>query len=196
MRIKICIICEGYEEKDYLNKLKNIGCLSKIYDITLINAQGIENIFTHYQNKYQQDSYYAILIFCDTDKGYESLKNKINSMFDKDVANKIIFYANPCTMQIVLSHFSKVSLKSSNKSKNKELIKKLTGISNYNASEEKRKALISKIKNSNYTTMKTNIQVISNNDKDTPSTNFLVLLNYLEQDDDYWIKELNNTLES
>lgn len=44
--------------------------------------------------------------------------------------------------------------------------------------------------------MKTNIQVISNNDKDTPSTNFLVLLNYLEQDDDYWIKELNNTLES
>lgn len=196
MRIKICIICEGYEEKDYLNKLKNISCLSKIYDITLINAQGIENIFTHYQNKYQQDSYYAILIFCDTDKGYESLKSKINSMFDKDVANKIIFYANPCTMQIVLSHFSKVSLKSSNKSKNKELIKKLTGISNYNASEEKRKALISKIKNSNYTTMKTNIQVISNNDKDTPSTNFLVLLNYLEQDDDYWIKELNNTLES
>ena len=39
---KICIICEGNEEYEYLNRLKNLKVWTEQYDISLVNAGGNE----------------------------------------------------------------------------------------------------------------------------------------------------------
>ena len=41
---KICIICEGNEEYEYLNRLKNLKIWNEQYDILLVNAGGNGNI--------------------------------------------------------------------------------------------------------------------------------------------------------
>lgn len=38
---KICIICEGNEEYEYLNRLKNLKVWNEQYDISLVNAGGM-----------------------------------------------------------------------------------------------------------------------------------------------------------
>ena len=80
---KICIICEGQEEEYYIDKLINKQVFSNEYNIITINAKGISNIFSRYQDRYQSDSYALVLIFCDTDKEskkqyYKELKKKHN----------------------------------------------------------------------------------------------------------------------
>lgn len=196
MIYRICIICEGFEEKEYLEKLKSKNIFHNKYEIIPINARGINNIFARYQDKFNQDSYNLVLIYCDTDDGYVELKENINLMFNnKEISNKIIFFANPCTMQIMLSHFGQVSLNSANKARNKTIIQELTGISNYNGNEEKRNQLMSLIKKSNYITMKNNLQKLSNDDKVKPSTNFIELINNLENEDNSWIINIINLIE-
>ena len=39
---KICIICEGNEEYEYLNRLKNLKVWNEQYDISLVNAVEME----------------------------------------------------------------------------------------------------------------------------------------------------------
>lgn len=39
---KICIICEGNEEYEYLNRLKNLKVWNEQYDISLVNAGEME----------------------------------------------------------------------------------------------------------------------------------------------------------
>ena len=41
---KICIICEGNEEYEYLNRLKNLKVWNEQYDISLVNAGGNGNL--------------------------------------------------------------------------------------------------------------------------------------------------------
>ena len=63
---KICIICEGDEEYEYLDKW------NKKYDMVLENADGNGNVPARYQDKYQNGSFDVVLPFCDTDrKPYE-----------------------------------------------------------------------------------------------------------------------------
>lgn len=50
---KICIICEGNEEYEYLNRLKNLKIWNEQYDISLVNAGGNGNIPARYQDRYQ-----------------------------------------------------------------------------------------------------------------------------------------------
>ena len=66
---KICIICEGYEELEYIETLKSKAVFSNKYDFITVNAKSINTIIARYQEKYQSDSYSLVLIFCDTDKG-------------------------------------------------------------------------------------------------------------------------------
>ena len=151
-KIKTCIVCEGYEEYEYLDKLIKLNIFDKAYDINLVNAKGNGNIFARYQDIYQRNKYHMIFVFCDTD---------------------------PCTMQIILLHFGDIVLKSSQKSKNAEDIERLTGIKGYNASEEKRKELFDKITKENYLEMKERIKSLSTNCSDKNSSNiehFLVCL--------------------
>lgn len=77
----MCIICEGDEEYDYLERLNAIGERSNVYKVTLDNACGNGNIPARYQDRFQNGSYDIVLIFCDTEKKpyeqYEDIKQKL-----------------------------------------------------------------------------------------------------------------------
>ncbi len=195
---KICIICEGYEEYEYIDTLINKGVFSSNYDFKPINVKSINNIVPRYQEKFQSDSYSLVLIFCDTDKGpsdkYKEIKQKVNEFHEADIADDIIIFGNPCTMQIILSHFAEIKLKSQSKTVNAKYIEELIGIQNYKATEEQRKELFSKIKRDNYNTMKENVSKLSINDEDISSTNILKFIDRFENDNDNWIDEINNKL--
>lgn len=196
---KICIICEGDEEKDYINALLNKKVFSEKYCFSdPINAKSINNIYNRYTDRYQSNSYDLVLIFCDTDKGpsekYKEIKQRINDFHGIDIADDIIIFGNPCTMQIILSHFKDIKLTSQSKHVNAKYIEELAGIKGYDATEEQRKNLFSKIKRNNYEIMKENIKKLSTNDEDTSSTNFLKFIENFENDDDSWIDEINDQL--
>ena len=195
---RIRIVCEGQEEEGYINSLKNKAIFSEKYDIIPINAGSINNVFPTYQEAYQSDSYVMVLIFCDTDRGpskkYLDVKKKINKFHGVDIADDIVIFGNPCTMQIILSHFTDIKVTSQSKSKNSGVIEELTGIKNYKASKLQREELFSKINRSNYKIMKKNVSKLSNNDLDISSTNILKFLEKLESDDISWIDEINNKL--
>ena len=65
---RICIICEGDEEYEYLEKLISLKVWSREYYFQLENAEGKGNIPARYQDRYQNGSSDLVLIFCDTDK--------------------------------------------------------------------------------------------------------------------------------
>lgn len=65
---KICVICEGNEEYDYLSKLNSLNVWNAKYKISLDNAAGSGNISARYQDRYQNGSYELVLVFCDTEK--------------------------------------------------------------------------------------------------------------------------------
>ncbi len=171
---------------------------SSNYDFKPINVKSINNIVPRYQEKFQSDSYSLVLIFCDTDKGpsdkYKEIKQKVNEFHEADIADDIIIFGNPCTMQIILSHFAEIKLKSQSKTVNAKYIEELIGIQNYKATEEQRKELFSKIKRDNYNTMKENVSKLSINDGDISSTNILKFIDRFENDNDNWIDEINNKL--
>ena len=106
-------------------------------------------------------------------KAKQELKKKVNEFHDNNVANKVIIFGNPCTMQIILSHFAEIKLTSQSKAINSKYIKQFVGIDNYKATEEQRKALFAKIKRDNYEMMKQNVAKLSTNDEDISSTNIL-----------------------
>lgn len=196
---KILIICEGYEEYDYLKRLKSLRVWDENFCIEVENAKSIDNIFAKYQYKYANNNYKLILIFCDTEmhpyEQFETLKKQIDGMHGNKASNKILFFCNPCTMQIVLSHFAKVNLKTNSKSKNGKLIENLLGICDYRATEKQREQLMQNINESNYRTMKNNLVGISDDCKDVPSTNILDLFNNLEVYNKKWITSTNRAIE-
>lgn len=191
---RILIVCEGEEEYDYLYQLKTLNVWRNDIIIDFANAKSIDKIFAMYQYRFQQSRYKLIVVFCDTEKSpykkFLLLKKKINEFHGHRVADHIIFFANPCTMQIILSHFGKVSLKSNQKSDNANLIKSLTGVSHYCASQNQRTAIMKKITPENYVEMKQNISYLDNNFETVPSTNCLLMFNGLEGVDKKWISNL------
>ncbi len=194
MKSRICIICEGYEEKEYFDRLVELNAFSNVYSFTTINAKSISNIFGRYQEKYQSNSYHL----GDTDKisksEYDKLKKKINDFHGNIINDKIIMFGNPTTMQIFLSHFKDIKLSSQSKHTNAKYIAELLNIKDYDAKEEQRKEFFNKIKRSNYSLMKENIKKLSNNDEDVPSTNFLEFLDKFENVDIKWINDINQVL--
>lgn len=60
---KVCIICEGDEEYEYLDKLISLDVWNENYKFTLENAEGNGNIPARYQDKYQNGSYDVVLVF-------------------------------------------------------------------------------------------------------------------------------------
>lgn len=197
---KICIICEGDEEYDYLDKLKNLEVWNDQYEVLLDNAEGNGNIPARYQDRYQNGSYEMVLVFCDTEKKpyeqYEDIKRKINEFHGvDDAAEEIVIYSNPCTMQIVLEHWTDVRLKSPAKKVNAPLIKKFTGVDNYKGRADQREEVMKHVTAENYQSMFSRISAMESDDTIVGSSNFDKLLNYLSTDDDSWIKEINTRLE-
>ena len=196
----VCVICEGFEEQIYFERLLQLGLWNRIYSFKVVNAKSADHIPAVFQDKYQNNRYEAILIFCDTDNPpfskYSMIKDKINRFLGKrSAAEKVVIFANPCTMQIVLSHFGDVSLSSPSKRANAEIIEQLTGIANYDAHNEQIREMCSKIKRDNYTEMYNRIKLINHSYDVNPSTNFSSFIERFESDDPKWIKEIQNALE-
>lgn len=197
---KICIICEGDEEYDYLSRLNELGVWNEQYDVSLDNADGNGNIPARYQDRYQNGSFEIVLVFCDTEKKpyeqYEDIKRKINEFHGVDnVAEEIIIYGNPCTMQIILEHWTDVRLRTPAKKINAPIIKEFTGVENYKGKKDQRKKVMEHITVGNFQDMFSRICEMENDDTVVGSSNFDKLVKYLSADDDRWINEINRRLE-
>lgn len=196
---KILIICEGFEEYDYITKLKECNVWSSAYNIKPRNAKSIDNLIAIYQNEYQNANYDLIVLFCDTEMmPYEQfckLREAIDGFHGNKSADKLIIYANPCTMQIILSHFDKVKLTSNSKTKNSALIKKLTGVEDYIAEENQRKAIMKHINAKNYLNMKNNLNGIAIAYDKVPSTNVVYWFELFEDKNTKWVQEINKIIE-
>ena len=126
---RICIICEENEEYEYLKRLIALNVWNKQYKFIPVNAHGNGNIPARYQDRYQNGADELVLVFCDTEKKpheqYQDIKRKINKFHGVDhAADEVIIFGNPCTMQIVLKHWTDINLKSPAKQVNAPLIKK------------------------------------------------------------------------
>lgn len=196
---KICVICEGFEEYAYMTRLNELNVWNPAYDVHLDNAEGNGNIFARYQDRFHSASYDLVLVFCDTEKRpykqYNDIKSKINEFHDNPkAASKVIVYANPCTMQIILSHWAQVSLTTAAKKTNAPLIQQYTAIQNYKATSAQRKTLMGLITLANFQTMLLNIQNLPQDDTCKGSTNFETFANRLQNPDTSWIDEIKKVL--
>lgn len=197
---KICIICEGDEEYDYLAKLKQLNVWAETYDVSLENAKGNGNIPARYQDKYQNGSYDVVLVFCDTEKKpyeqYEDIKQKINDFHGVDeAATQVVMFANPCTMQVVVEHWRDVTLKSPAKKTNANIIFECTGVPNYKGRADQRKEILDKIDRENYQGMLHRIMNQSEDDTLLGSSNFGRFMGYFSDKNPSWIKDINDALD-
>lgn len=196
---RIRVICEGYEDEAYFKRLMGFDVWDKTYQFFPVNAKGASNIPARFQADYQNNAYEIILIFCDTDtvpyREYKQVKDKINKFLNKQKASeKLIMFANPCTMQIILSHFGDVSLKNQGKKTNADIIEQLTGVKNYDAHDDQIEAICGMIFRRTYSEMKERIRAINLPDTTSCSTNFIVFLDRFENNDVKWISTINKYL--
>ena len=196
----VCIICEGPEEYDYLSRIKELGVWDKGYRVDLVNANGNGSLPARYQDKYQNGSYDVVLVFCDTDRKpyeqYRDIKRKINEFHgNNNVADLIVMYGNPCTMQVIIQHWGEVSLKSPSKHSNAPIIEELTGIKKYDAHSDQRAKMMQMIDAENYLLMIERVSKMTSNDESIGSSNFDIFMDYLSKDDYRWIDEINKAIE-
>ena len=197
---KICIICEGDEEYEYLDKLISLDVWSNKYQFTLENANGNGNIPARYQDKYQNGFYDVVLVFCDTDKKpyeqYVDIKQKINEFHGvKNAADCVIIFGNPCTMQIIIEHWDEIVLDTNAKKRNAPIILKFTGIENYKGRADQRQELFSKITKENYWDMLERIKKLPNDDTLVGSSNFGRFMQCFSSDNEDWIQGINDALD-
>ena len=194
---RICIICEGDEEYEYLEKLISLDVWSKEYCFQLENAGGNGNIPARYQDKYQNGAYDLVLVFCDTDRKpyeqYVDIKRRIDEFHGvENAADKIMIFGNPCTMQIIIEHWGDVRLCSNNKKKNAPVIYDLTGIEGYKGRKEQRRKLFSQITKENYQEMRKRIKKLPFVDTVEGSNNLGRFLESFSSDDNIWIEVINS----
>lgn len=197
---KICIICEGNEEYEYLNRLKELKVWNEQYDILLVNACGNGNIPARYQDRYQNGSDEVVLVFCDTEKKpheqYEDIKRKINEFHGVDnAADEVIIFGNPCTMQIITKHWTDENLEKPAKAVNAPLIKKYTGVENYKARADQIKEVMGHITAENYKDMRLRVKELNSDDSVTGSSNFGKFIKRFENDNCSWIYEISDSIE-
>lgn len=197
---KICIICEGNEEYEYLDRLIALKVWSGQYDISLVNAGGNGNIPARYQDRYQNGSYEIVLVFCDTEKKpheqYVDIKRKINEFHGIDhAADEVIIFGNPCTMQIISKHWADENLKSPAKAVNAPFIQKYTGVENYKGRMDQIEKVMEHITAENYADMCRRIKALKTDDSVLGSSNFGRFIKLFESDDSGWIDEINTKIE-
>ena len=197
---KICIICEGNEEYEYLERLKTLKVWNEQYDISLVNASGNGNIPARYQNRYQNGAEEVVLVFCDTEKKpyeqYEDIKRKINEFHGVDNASdEVIIFGNPCTMQIISKHWTDENLKSPAKLVNAQLIKKYTGVEKYKGRADQIKQIMEHITIENYRDMRQRVNRLEMIDAVAGSSNFGRFMKLFESENSGWIGKINEELE-
>lgn len=199
IRHKICVICEGYEDVAYFKRLLELQVWDNSYEFIPINAKSASNIPARYEYAYQNDRYELVLVFCDTDKKpyreYTQIKLKINKFLNKQKASdKLIIFANPCTMQIILSHFGEISLKNQGKKTNAKDIERLTGVKNYDAHNDQIEKICKMIFRRTYQDMKQRVNAINFPDTTSGSTNFILFLDKFESANTKWIHTIRKYL--
>lgn len=197
---KICIICEGNEEYEYLNRLKDLKVWDEQYDFSLVNAGGNGNIPARYQDRYQNGSYEVILVFCDTEKKpyeqYEDIKRKINDFHGvPNAADEVVMFGNPCTMQIIAKHWTDENLRSPAKPVNAPLVKKYTGVENYKGRADQIKEVMKYVTEENYVDMRQRVSRLEKIDNLTGSSNFGKFIKLFESENSGWIDGINEKLE-
>lgn len=200
-RHRICMICEGNEEYAYLKRLIELKVWSEQYEIVLVNAGGNGNIPARYQDRYQNGADELVLVFCDTEKKpheqYEDIKRKINIFHGvNDAASEVIIFGNPCTMQIIVKHWTDENLQTPAKLVNAPLIQQCTGVKNYKGRADQIRTIMEHITVENYMDMKERVNRLEADDKITGSSNFGKYMKYLEKDDCGWIENINYKLEA
>lgn len=198
---RVCIICEGNEEYKYIDRLKELKVWNEQYEVSLVNAEGNGNIPARYQDRYQNGAYEAVLIFCDTDKKpyeqYDDIKRKINEFHGIDgIANEIIIFGNPCTMQIILKHWTDEMLTSQAKQVNAPIIEELTKVKGYKGKENQIKEIMNCITPKNYSVMRERVKLLDQNDSIIGNSNFSKIIEWLESEDCEWIDKINEMLEN
>lgn len=177
---KICIICEGNEEYEYLTKLKKLKVWNEQYDISLVNAGGNGNIPARYQDRYQNGAYELVLIFCDTEKKpheqYADIKRKVNEVHGVEYAADEI-------------------IKSPAKSVNAPLIKRFTGVENYKGRADQLKAILEYVTAENYVDMCRRMISLESIDTVAGSSNFGRFMKLFENSDSGWIGKINDSIE-
>ncbi len=196
---KICIICEGHEEKYFMDNLINkIKCYPN-YIIESVNAKGNGNLFARYQDRYSQDKDDLVLIFCDTERkpyeSFESLVDNLKDNYEISDFNDVICFSNPTTLLLILNCFKKYKLTTKKSSKIKEIVRDIIGIEQYNKKEEKVKAIQSKINKEKIEQLRVNIKELETLDHNTvPGTNFLLWDSRLSSESYKWIEDLLKNL--
>ena len=197
---KICVICEGNEEYEYLERLKALKVWDAQYEIIPDNAGGNGNIPARYQDSYQNGSYELVLVFCDTEKKpyeqYEDIKRKINEFHGIDTAaDEVIMFGNPCTMQIITKHWTETLIKSPAKPVNAPLIEEFTGVKNYKGREDQIAAVMEHVTAENYADMRGRVSGLETRDTVVGSSNFGRFMELFGSGDAGWIDEINDELE-
>ena len=197
---KICIICEGNEEYQYLKRLKDLKVWNEQFDISLVNAGGNGNIPARYQDRYQNGADELVLVFCDTEKKpheqYEDIKRKINEFHGVyNAAKEEIIFGNPCTMQIISKLWTDENLKSPAKLVNAPLIKKYTDVENYKGRADQIEEIMKHVTKENYVEMSRRVESLESQDFMTGSSNFGKFIKLFESVDSGWIEEINNRIE-
>lgn len=197
---RICVICEGNEEYEYLNRLKDLKVWKEKYDIVPVNAGGNGNIPARYQDRYQNGADELVLVFCDTERKpyeqYEDIKRKINDFHGTDnAADEVIMFGNPCTMQIISKHWTDENLKSPAKPVNAPLIEEYTGVENYKGRADQIKEVMRYITAENYKDMSCRVNNLNLDDSVIGSSNFGRFMKLFESDDSSWIEKMNESIE-
>lgn len=197
---KICVICEGNEEYEYLERLKALKVWDAQYEIISDNAGGNGNIPARYQDRYQNGSYELVLVFCDTEKKpyeqYEDIKRKINEFHGVEIAaDEVIMFGNPCTMQIIAKHWTEALIKTPAKLVNAPLIEEFTGVSNYKGRADQIETVMEHITAENYANMRERVCNLETQDTVIGSSNFGRFMELFESSDAKWIDRINDVLE-
>jgi len=197
---KICVICEGNEEYEYLERLKALKVWDVQYEIIPDNAGGNGNIPARYQDRYQNGSYELVLVFCDTEKKpyeqYEDIKRKINEFHGIDTAaDEVIMFGNPCTMQIISKHWTETLIKSPAKPVNAPLIEEFTGVKNYKGRADQIASVMEHVTAENYADMRDRVCGLETRDTVVGSSNFGRFMELFGNSNAGWIDEINDELE-
>ena len=196
----IALITEGEEEFDYWTRLQNLGLILDHSLLKIINAKSISKIPPKFQDAYVSNRYYLTLVFCDTDEGFQRVKDSIDDWVGLGASKLLLYFASPCSMTVWLAHFSKQRLiitKTVNKKKNGFLLKEL-GVSfpgDYDAKEVQRAEIMRQITPENYERMKALLGDLPKQEDAVPATNILELLDLLDPDNDEKREELLKELQ-
>lgn len=198
-RFKVCIICEGSEEERYIKRLSDLKVWHENYNVIPVDAHSIDKIFAKYKYEFQSDKYDIVLVMCDTETApyeqFKTLKRKLDDFHARDATKHILFYTNPCTMQLILLHFDEVRLKTTDKSSiARSHLQKYFGLGEYHARDKELDIIMRKINAENYEQLKVRLKDIPSSAENIPGTNFLDLLTLLGSPDAKWIKNINDDL--